>query len=92
VTASPHGKTLKNAESVAAFSDEESAVRDERFEEDCLRRDANRCQVTGNMEIREWDKLGRPNDIDILFAHTEGAHITPFAYGSFKDALVQHSQ
>ncbi|KAB8271513.1 hypothetical protein BDV30DRAFT_240487 [Aspergillus minisclerotigenes] len=50
----------------------------------CLRRDSNKCVITGEMDTDYWESIGCPEDT--YFAPTEGAHIIPFSYASWDNS------
>jgi hypothetical protein len=87
VTESPHANRQENAEIVAAHMDDESQSREEKFRNDCLQRDGRQCAVSGVMDIDEWKKRNCPEDV--IASDLEGAHIIPYAYGSWRGKQVE---
>jgi len=59
----------------------EPSVRQARLKRDCLRRDGNKCVITGFTEVSTLDR----DDITTPAEYTECAHIIPFSLGSWKD-------
>ena len=89
VTDSPHPNRQNNVEVIAGILDLPN-TRDQDFHTLCLRRDSYKCVVTGEMDTKYWESLGSPEGTN--FAPTEGAHIIPFAYASWENSTVKHSQ
>ncbi|KAL4783343.1 hypothetical protein BJX76DRAFT_348655 [Aspergillus varians] len=85
VTPSPHSWRRSNAEVVAAALMEPQS-RGDKFREDCLRRDGDRCVISKSMSSDAWTKLGRPSDVRSTYL--EAAHIIPFSYASWDNSSV----
>lgn len=83
-------------DSIEEISEEiESASRAEQawLKSACLKRDGNKCILTGFYDSNEWNKLGvnvteRPEEITAI---TELAHIIPFSMGSFSEGQVSRT-
>ncbi|KAI9777150.1 MAG: hypothetical protein M1816_004907 [Peltula sp. TS41687] len=61
----------------------EPAIREKRFREDCLRRDGNKCVVTGCYDIRQESLLSQEELSEMTPAFVEAAHILPFSLGQY---------
>ncbi|CDM35412.1 unnamed protein product [Penicillium roqueforti FM164] len=85
VSPSPHAKREAHVEAVAATLTQPEK-RTSQFKELCLKRDDNRCVITGELDIEYWEELNRPEEP--YFGRTEGAHIIPFCYASWESAEV----
>ncbi|CRG84332.1 hypothetical protein PISL3812_01629 [Talaromyces islandicus] len=73
------GLTEENVDIVASTLDEGKS-REQSFRDGVLKRDDNRCVITGEMDLSHWEELGSPDDEDTVLV--EAAHIIPFSYGS----------
>ncbi|KAL2825450.1 hypothetical protein BDW59DRAFT_161677 [Aspergillus cavernicola] len=80
ITPSPHSHRRSNSEIVASTLTEAQS-RDDRFRQNCLRRDGDRCVISKSMSVDAWTELGRPADVRSTFV--EAAHIIPFSYASW---------
>lgn len=89
VSPSPHAKREAHVEAVAATLTQPEK-RTSQFKELCLKRDDNRCVITGELDIEYWEELNRPEEP--YFGRTEGAHIIPFCYASWESAEVLYLQ
>lgn len=77
VALSPISKRLGNA---AALTDnmDEPQKRQEKFRQNLLQRDNNRCVVTGDMDDAHFEKIGSPEDIECGLTHGGSAHYPIF--------------
>lgn len=64
------------------------STRQARLKKECLRRDGNKCVITG---FREESTLDR-GDLTTRAENTECAHIIPFLLGSWKDDQEAHDK
>ncbi|KAL4916286.1 hypothetical protein BDW62DRAFT_186427 [Aspergillus aurantiobrunneus] len=80
VTSSPHSKRRSNAEAVAGTLTEPQS-RDEKFREDCLRRDGNRCAICRSPSVQVWRDSGRMKGVSATYL--EATHIIPFSYAAW---------
>lgn len=80
VTPSPHSNRKANADVVAGTL-LESELRDPEFRKTLLRRDNNRCCVTGWLDQQVWGDKGMP--VNEAHAFLEGAHIIPVSFATW---------
>ena len=91
VTPSPRFGVHDSIEEI--FSEIESASRAGQawLKSACLKRDGNKCVLTGFYDVKEWNALGVTERPDVVTAITELAHIIPFSMGSFSEGQVSRT-
>ncbi|OJJ43065.1 hypothetical protein ASPZODRAFT_19764 [Penicilliopsis zonata CBS 506.65] len=77
VISSLHDQRQRAVETVASTLDQHQSFRNLG-----KLRDGHCCVITGDMDTEEWDRRGRPDDVD--FGPVEVAYIIPFAYTSWE--------
>ncbi|KAK2737795.1 hypothetical protein FQN55_000906 [Onygenales sp. PD_40] len=78
-------KSASHTPSVASSPLESGAEKtpEQRFRDDCLRRDGYKCVVTKVMDRGRWKEIGWPEDQ--LKGSVTAAHVIPFSYAKFAD-------
>jgi len=91
VTPSPRFGAHDSVEEIS--SEIESASRAEQawLKSACLKRDGNKCVITGFYDTNEWNALGVTERPDAITFPTELAHIIPFSMGSFSEGQVSRT-
>ncbi|KAK2780692.1 hypothetical protein FQN52_002111 [Onygenales sp. PD_12] len=81
-------KSASHTPSVASSPLESGAEKtpEQRFRDDCLRRDGYKCVVTKVMDRGRWKEIGWPEDQ--LKGSVTAAHVIPFSYAKFADREV----